>query len=842
MEKAYEPARHEGKIYEQWEQSGAFKPQGSGAPFTIIMPPPNANGVMHLGHAMYVLEDIMIRFRRMQGRATLWLPGTDHAGIETQFVFERDVLGPKGQDRFALGQEKFYQEIWEYSRSSEAGFLQKFKAMGFSADWSRLQFTLDESIIATVYDTFKRMHDDGLVYRGNRIVNWCPTCQAAFADIEIDHQDRADHLYTLDYGSIQIATTRPETIFADVAVAVNPNDKRFAVLVGQTATIPLVDRPVAIIADEHVDPKFGTGALKITPAHDKNDFEIGERHNLPQIEVVDKEGRLINVPEEFAGLTVAEGRTAVVKALTQAKKLVTMTPLNHAVGVHDRCGTVIEPLITEQWYLHVGQLNQPVIKAIEADEIKFVPARFKKLALDWLRQEHDWNISRQIWWGIRIPVYYKTSNDPAKDAYLVAADEAEAQTYYGAGNYRAETDTFDTWFSSGQWPFATLQASGDLNRFYPTQDMMSARDILTKWITKMVMFGLYRTDNLPFRTVYLWGMVTDDQGRKMSKSKGNGIDPLEMTAKFGTDALRLALTIGITPGNDGSLSEAKIEGYRNFCNKLWNVARFILGTLPDNYSPTPPEPKSPADDWILAKVDAAVAATTKAIEGYRFSEAGQLVYSLLWDDLADWYVEAAKVEPNPDVLVYALETVLTLAHPFAPFVTEAIWQSLPWQSGQLITHSWPAVNKGRTSGAIFESAREVIMAVRTIRAEERLGLVKLATKSPTLLEQAAVIQKLGGVGEIVPPTDESTDGGLVLPTRELAVLLVGHEVVQSRRQRLTKIMAEKEGYLKQLEAKLANPQYVASAPQPVQQQTKELRDEAAELINKLREQLRVLES
>jgi valyl-tRNA synthetase len=834
LSKAYNPQEHEAEIYQKWERSGAFKPgkaRDGKAPFSIIMPPPNANGVLHTGHAMYVIEDIMVRYRRMQGHPTLWLPGTDHAGIETQVVYERE-LAKEGKSRFDLGQDEFAREALAFTEHNQPRIIGQLKSLGFSADWSRLAFTLDKPIVEIVNQTFKQMNDDGFIYRGNRIVNWCPRCRSSFADIEVKHEDRKDAMYTLDYGSVQIGTTRPETIFADAAVAVHSGDERYAKLVGTTAIIPLIDRPIAIIADDYVDPKLGTGALKVTPAHDHNDYEIGQRHSLPEIQVVDLDGKMINVPEAYAGLEIDEARKKVVSDLEAAGKLVATTPLLHSVAVHDRCGTIIEPLITEQWYLRMAKLNVPVIKAVENDEVTIVPKRFKPIVLSWLKNEHDWNIGRQNWFGIRIPVYYKTSNDTKTEPYLITTSEDEAMAYYGQGNYRAETDIFDTWFSSGQWPYATLQASGDFETFYPTSVMETGRDILTKWVTKMMMFGLYRTGEAPFKTVYLHGLVNDAQGKKMSKSKGNVLNPLELTAKYGTDALRLALTIGITPGNDGSLSEAKIEGYRNFCNKLWNVARFILGQLPEGYSPTPPEAKSPVDEWLMAKLDAAVDEVTKAIEDYRFSDAGQIVYGLLWDDFADWYVEAAKVSPNHDLLVYALETILKLAHPVAPFVTEALWSSLPWQDEQLIVTPWPEPNKSRKHNGSFETVKTVIQAIRTVSAEEQLSKPTVLTTDKKLVESSELIVRLGRVGGV-----KLVEQGSGLYLGNDAWIEADRELLLTRKSRLEAQRDEKKNYLKSLEVKLGNDRYVASAPEAVVRETRDRKEETLMLLSKLDEQL-----
>lgn len=844
LDKTYDPKKHEADIYAKWEASGAFKPDPKAVkpPFTIIMPPPNSNGDIHVGTAMFVIEDIMARYRRMLGHPTLWLPGTDHAGIETQVVYERE-LSKDGRSRFDLGRTAFYDGALAFTLKNQPNIINQLRSLGFSADWSKLTFTLDEAIIKTVYATFKQMHDDGLIYRGNRIVNWCTSCQSSFADIEVKFVDRTDAIYTLDYGTVQIATTRPETIFADAAVAVNPADSRFTSLVGQMATIPLVDRPVAIVADEHVAADFGTGALKVTPAHDKNDYAIGKRHDLPEITVIDLDGTLVNVPEAFAGLAVGAGRTAVVAALTAAGKLVSTTPLTHSVGTHDRCGTVIEPLITEQWFMRVAGPNAKVIEAITAGAITFVPERFTKTAVDWLHNEYDWNISRQNWFGIRIPVFYKTSNDPAKEPYLVTADEAEASTYFGPGNYRAETDVFDTWYSSGQWPYATLQATGDFDRCYPTSVMETGRDILTKWVTKMAMFGLYRTGKVPFQTVYLHGMINDEHGKKMSKSKGNVINPLVMTDKFGTDALRLALTIGITPGNDGSLSEAKIEGYRNFCNKLWNVARFILGQLPDGYSPAPPVAGTAAEAWIADRINLANQTVTEAIEQFRFSDAGQTVYSLLWDDFADWYLEASKVEVNHDMLVYGLETILKLAHPFAPFVTEAIWSHLPWKTVQLISTPWPdaavmreLVTSREYSSREFETVIAIISEIRTMRAELGLGKIVIAHSGDMIWHgNGELIARLVRQAEL--KQDPEAHGLLIKSSTTKAWIEVDETTRVGILERLGKQKTAQQGYLAGLDAKLGNERYVQSAPPAVLSETRSRREDMLMLLSKLDEQL-----
>lgn len=842
MEKAYEPGRYEAQIYERWEKSGAFKPAGKGEPFTIIMPPPNANGDLHLGHAMYVVEDILIRYHRMKGDRTLWLPGADHAGIETQVVFERQ-LAKDGKSRFDLGREEFYRQVWDFTQANMGKMTDQVRSLGFSVDWSRFKFTLDDDIVSTVNETFKRLHDDGLIYRGNRIVNWCPFCRSAFADIEVKYREQIDPLYYIKYGPFVLATVRPETKFGDTAIAVNPKDERYKKYVGQTIEAEDLNGPIKlqVIADDYVNPEFGTGVVKVTPAHDPNDWEMGLRHNLEVKQAIGTDGLLTELTGRYAGMPVAEARQQVAHDLEE-RGLIDHIDMNynHSVGYHDRCGTLIEPLVVEQWWLKVDELKKPVIKAIKDGEVTFVPSRFKKVALDWMENLRDWNISRQNWWGIRIPAYYNATGDTSLPEYVIGT-EAEAEKVYGKSGYEAETDNFDTWFSSGQWPFATLMATDSMD-FYPTSVMETGRDILFLWVTRMIMFGLYRTGQVPFRTVYLHGLVTDGSGKKMSKSKGNVINPLAMTDKYGTDALRLGLTVGITPGNDGALSEAKIEGYRNFCNKLWNVARFIQGQLPDGYSPARPEPKTPADAWILARINDAARDVTRHIETYRFSEAGQAVYSLLWDDFADWYVEASKVEQNPNILYHGLTTILKLAHPFAPFVTEAIWDALPGTDGQLISAEWPQAVKApsgllKTAGE-FEQVKEVIAAARAVAAEEQINRPVVLTTSRAVADASELVTRLARADRVELVEQGS---GLYLGSSEPAWIEAAPEAVAKRRHHLQADRDARQKYAAGLEKQLANRRFVESAPEAVVADTKRRRDEALMLVSKLDEQLKALE-
>jgi valyl-tRNA synthetase len=675
-------------------------------------------------------------------------------------------------------------------------------------------------------------------------VNWCPRCQAAFADIELEHVERQDAMYTLDYGSLQVATVRPETIFGDVAVAVNPKDARFTKLVGSEATIPLVKRSVPIITDDYVDLKTGTGALKITPGHDPNDYEIGQRHELPELSVIDAAGNMINVPKKYLGLPADKAREEVVKALTKAKKLLATEELTHSVAIHDRCGTVIEPLISKQWFLRVKELNKPVIKAFEKEEVQIFPKRFKKVALDWLSQEHDWCISRDsCWWGIRIPAYYRDSDDEEKDDYILAIDEQIAIDYYGKGNYRVETATFDTWFSSGQWPYATLMTTGkdDFKDFYPTSLMGTAREIVHKWVTRMVMFGLYRTDEVPFRQVYLWGLVTDEHGKKMSKSKGNVVDPLKVTATYGTDALRMAGAITNTAGTDSPMSEKQVEAMRNFCNKLWNVARFVSEKIGGDYQPSEPQVISTADAWMVERLAVVTQTVSAKLDGYRLNEAAGSVYHLLWDDFADWYLETSKVEVNPDMLVYGLETILRLAHPFIPFVTEAIWQSLPHRSTLLMGESWPVLLPVKAGqGSVFEQLRSIVTEIRTLRSELRLTSNWLYHRGSELLaSHGELITKLTGVSGV----REVADGyGLhLISTPDIAWLDVEEEVTRGYLFKLVQERDRKQEYRLALEARLDNKGYTRHAPKELVRETKDLVGETKVIIAKYNQQIEALE-
>ena len=736
----YNPNETEPEIYALWEKNNAFTPKvdKTKKPFSILLPLPNANDSIHMGHVMFTVQDIMARHHRMLGEETLWLPGADHAGIETQFVFEKK-LSKEGKSRFDFDRETLYKMIAEFVEQNREKNLFQLKRLGFSLDWSRFHYSLEPEILKTVFATFRKLHADGLIYRGERMVNYCTKCGTAFSDLEVDHIEKDDFLYYLDYGPISIATTRPETIFADVAVAVNPKDKRHTGKIGQVAHIPLTNNPIPIITDEEIQIDFGTGALKVTPAHDITDYEIGQKHNLPIIRSIDTSGRMINVPEKYIGLKVTAAREAVVADLTAAGKIIKTEPLKHTVSVCYRCKTTIEPMLNPQWYIKIAPLAKPALEAVKKGRTKIVPKkRFEKLYTDWLTDIHDWNISRQIVWGPRLPIYYCLDCNPEIKLLFLDKTGVKVTGTYGelsathsfdeiqsglqsltaplnatyslkdgvcakcGGNHiLQETDTFDTWFLSGQWPLTTLgyPDGEDFKYFYPTSVMDTMWDILFFWVARMMMFGLYLAGEVPFKVVHLHARVVDKNGQKMSKSKGNVIDPLEIVEKYGADALRMTLTMGVAPGSDILLSEEKVRGMRNFINKIWNAARFII-TNSENIALNESNPATltEEDRKMRQELETLITATTKDMDNFRFGAAAERLYESFWHSFCDRYIESTKTrlysgtaEEKKAALLILRESMviyLKLMHPFIPFITEKIWQQL--EPDSLIMRSrWP---------------------------------------------------------------------------------------------------------------------------------------------------------
>ncbi|HBL52188.1 MAG TPA: valine--tRNA ligase [Candidatus Blackburnbacteria bacterium] len=711
VDKTYDPKLHEEKIYTLWEKGGYFTPKidKNKKPFTIIMPPPNANDPLHIGHARFVaVEDVLIRYHRMKGDSTLWLPGADHAGIETQFVFEKR-LKEDGKSRFDFDQNTLYQMIWKYVQENKKTMEGQLRILGASCDWTRGKFTLDPDIVKIVYKTFKKLYDNGLVYKGNKLVNYCTYCGTAYSELEVDRVEKNIPLYYVKYSNadgefITVATTRPETIFADTHLAVNPKDKKRGKLIGTKVLNPLTNEEMEIIGDEFVDPEFGTGIVKLTPAHDFNDFEAAQKHDLPFIVAINQDGKITTIGKKYAGLTVKKAREEVVKDL-QEKGSIEKIDENYktVVGVCYRCKNTIEPMLSTQWFLKVEPLVKTAREAVISGKIKFAAQRFEKTYLHWLDILRDWNISRQIVWGIRMPVWYCSA---CSQTIVTDGEKPEFCSNCQSADLEQESYTFDTWFSSGQWPFATLQTTqpGDFEYFYPTSVMETAYDILPFWVMRMIMLGLYATGEVPFKEVLIHGLVRDKQGQKISKSKGNVIDPIVMAEKYGSDALRMGIVWGALVENDISLSEDNIRAQRNFANKIWNVARYITtqSIEPRAKSIEKSKDTSKQDDaWIKEELGKTIERTTVLLEDYRLNEAAEEIYDFVWHKLADVYLEKTKdrqSEAQP-TLLFALQESLKLLHPFMPFVTETIWQTLKETKGvegffeeeALIVAKWPEV-------------------------------------------------------------------------------------------------------------------------------------------------------
>jgi len=686
MDKQYNHKEHEGKIYDEWEKSNAFKPNSSKKSFSIALPPPNANAPLHYGHAMYTVEDILIRYHRMLGESTLWLPGADHAGFETQVVYEKH-LEKEGKSRFNFEREELYKNIWDFVQGNRGTMENQLKKLGFSLDWSNKKFTLDDDIVKTVYKTFKKLHDKGLVYRDSRLVNFCTKHGTAFSDLEVDHVEKKDSLYYIKFkikdsdDFITVATVRPETIYGDVAIAVNPKDKRYKKYVGLVAINPLNGNELPIIADSYVKVDFGTGALKITPAHDENDFNLAKKYNFPLIQIIETNGKLNSKALECEGLKVLPARAETIKIISEKGQLEKIEDYTHTIGTCYKCGNTLEPLPIPQWYVKVEDLAKPAIEAVKSGKIKIIPKRFEKIYFHWMNNIHDWNISRQVVWGIRIPAW----KNSVTGEWIVT--EGEAPT---GNDWVQEVDTFDTWFSSGQWPFATLgYPNGELfKKFYPLDVMETGYDIIFFWVARMIMLGIFVTGEVPFKNVYLHGIVRDSKGIKMSKSKGNVINPLEILDKYGADALRMSLISGAGAGSDQNYSESKVIGYRNFANKIWNATRFVK-----EFESKSSDAKSVGNYEKF--MDETIKIVTKKIDEYKLNNAAETIYKRFWKNFCDIRIEDAKKgKLSKEQLQFGLQTYLKLLHPFVPFVTEAVWKELGNDS-LLIIEKWPSMGNAQ---------------------------------------------------------------------------------------------------------------------------------------------------
>jgi len=846
LAKTYDPNLYEPDIYAMWEKSGAFEPTGLGEPFSVIMPPPNANGNLHIGHALGSgIQDIIIRYYRMRGRDVVYIPGADHAGFETWVVYEK-TLREQEKNRFDFSREQLYSQVWNFVDQQRGNMELQLRALGVSASWKDLVFTLDKKVIDTVNGTFKKMWDDGLIYRGERIVNYSTKYRTSYADIEVDHKKEKGTLWQIAYptydkiGEIVIATTRPETIFGDVAIAVHPDDERYKDLIGTRVLLPLTDREIPIIADEYVDMKYGTGAVKVTPAHDPNDFEMGIRHNLERIQVIDFDGTMINVPSHFTGITVADARKRTVAALEAQELIRGKTVIEHVVGYDYKSGLPIEPLIKDQWFIKIQPLAQRAKQALINNEITFTPASRKRVLMQYLDNLHDWNISRQIPWGIPIPAFQNVNN---ADDWIFDERVDEKTIVVNGSTYRREEDTFDTWFSSGQWPFITTDflKNGDLAKFFPVSVMITGGDILYAWVSRMIMMGLYATDQIPFKHVYLHGLVLDDKGQKMSKSKGNVINPMNAISEYGSDALRLGLVASRSAGQNQAFSIDRVVSGRNFCNKLWNIARFAEDRLGEGHRYSPPEPRTIADHWIIRELNTAVADIEAQLETYRFAEASETMYHAIWDNVADWYIEASKMQDNSSMLAWVLDTSLKLAHPFAPFVTETIWQTLTWHKNLLISAVWPEkTDFDEIAAAEFGRLKHLIIEARYVIAElpgnTRYSL--LYQNDSLIADNAQLIQRLAKLKD-VQAIDKPRGLRLANSGRE-AWLDISAETLYEHQTNLEVRIAETRVLIKTLEARLSNESYISKAPTKLVDESREQLIQKQALVERLLHELDIL--
>jgi len=846
LAKTYDPNQYEPDIYAMWEKCNAFEPSGVGEPYCIVMPPPNANGNLHIGHALTVaLEDIMIRYWRMKGRDTVYVPGADHAGFETWVVYDK-TLEEQNKNRFDFSREQLYSQVWNFVDQQRGNMELQLRALGASCSWKDLVFTLDEKVINTVYSTFKKMWNEGLIYRGERIVNYSTKYRTSYADIEVNHKNEKGTLWQIAYptydriGEIIVATTRPETMFGDTAVAVHPDDKRYKHLIGTRVLLPLTDREILIIADEFVDPNFGTGAVKVTPAHDPNDFEMGKRHNLNRIQVIDFDGTMINVPEQFVGITVEQARKQTLAALEAQELIRGKTTIEHVVGYDYKSGLPIQPLIKDQWFIKIQPLAQRAKQAIENGEITFTPESRKRILIQYLDNLRYWNLSRQIPWGIPIPAFQNVNN---VDDWIYDERIDEKTITVNGNTYRREEDTFDTWFSSGQWPFITTDAlsKGRLSRFYPNNVMETGFDILDRWVARMIMLGLYVADQIPFKHVYLHGMVLDEKGQKMSKSLNNVISPIETIAKFGSDALRLGLIANRSAGQSQAFSLNRVVSGRNFCNKLWNIARFAEDRLGDGHKKMVPEPKTPADHWIVRELSTAITDIESQIETYRFAEASETMYHAIWDNVADWYVEASKLQDNTSMLAWVLDTSLKIAHPFAPFVTETIWQTLSWHRDLLITTKWPeTVVYDDIAAAEFTRLKHLITEARYVAAElpgnQRYSL--LYQNDSLIADNVQLIQRMAKLKDI-QVVDQARGLRLASSGRE-AWLDVSEKTLYEHQSNLEVRLTETRSQIKSLETRLANEGYIGKAPAELIDESRTLLTEKQALVTRLLHELEVI--
>ena len=868
---SYEPGEYEADIYAAWETAGVFNPTVPTVPvdnnsngvddrqekkstdvFSIVMPPPNANGNLHIGHGLTIaLEDSLTRFYRLKGLSSWYVPGADHAGFETWVVYERN-LEKSGHTRFEFDRNELYARVWDFVAEQRGNMELQLRALGASCSWKDLTFTLDENVIDRVYTTFEKMWNDGMIYRGKKLVNYCTKHRTAFADIEVDYQEEKTPLYYIKYGPFTLATTRPETKFGDTAVAVNPKDERYQEWIGKTITVEGVNGPfqVEVIADEMVNMEFGTGVVKITPAHDFNDWEAGQRHNLRVVQVIDETGHLTEAAGRFAGMTVEEGRKAVVKEMDKMGLIIKVDHdyVNKVPHCY-KCGTVIEPMLKEQWFIDVKKLADVAIEHLENNEIKFHPANKQKVLINYLKNLKDWNISRQIPWGIAIPMFRKVDDSATDEPDWIFDRRTDLKEIEKAGvKYVRDEDTFDTWFSSSHWPIVcTDWTEGNFNPYYPLNVMETGADILFAWVARMIMMGLYVTGEVPFKEVYLHGLVLDAHGKKMSKSKGNVINPMEMVTKYGSDAFRLGILRGRSAGMNQAFSENSVIAGRNLCNKLWNISRLVQGIVDDgsessedNYTTD-----NMGEDWICRELNNCLEQVSKCMADYRFAEAVEVLYQTIWDKYADWFLESQKIYKNTNLLKRTLETILIALHPFAPFVTEAIWQNLSWTDGFIINAKWPSKLKyDPISAENFETIRTIVSEIRTTlqtlpgtNNTKKYGL--LYDNDSIIADNQLLIKTLSKV-----PTINSLKGSprglrLALANHEL-FLDVPEKVVKDFKDALTERILAVGRELNNLNLRMSNPSYVNKAPEHLVKETKDQIKEKEALIARLKAQFNLI--
>ena len=869
LPKVYDPGTVEKRIYEMWQSHGCFKGviDPDKKPFSIVMPPPNVTGQLHMGHALdSTLQDILTRYKRMQGYAALWLPGTDHAGIATQIKVEEELRVKEGLTRYDLGREKFLDRVWEWKNKYGNRIVEQQKVLGASCDWDRSAFTMDETRAKSVRETFCELYEKGLIYKGSRIINWCPKCRTALSDAEVEYKDMPGSFWHIRYPiedsdeEFIIATTRPETMLGDSGVAVHPDDERYKHLVGKNAILPLVGRKLPIVADEYVELGFGTGAVKMTPCHDPNDYEVGLRHNLEQILCIDEDAKIIN-GGKYNGMDRYEARKAIVADLEEQGYLVKVEPYNHNVGCCYRCGTVVEPLTSPQWFVKMKPLAEAAIEVVKDGRIKFVPERFTKTYMNWMENVHDWCISRQLWWGHRIPAWYC---DDCGKITVSRTDPCECEHCHSK-NIHQEEDVLDTWFSSALWPFSTMgwpDKTPELDYWYPTSVMVTGYDIIFFWVARMIFSGMEQMKKEPFHTVFIHGLVRDSQGRKMSKSLGNGIDPLEMAEKYGADALRFNLITGNSPGNDMRFYVEKCEAMRNFCNKIWNASRFVMMnlTVEDNHLP---EALETEDKWILSKLNRVVKEVCDNMDSFELGVAAGKIYDFIWDDYCDWYIELTKPRLNGDdeaakesaqrVLLYVLVEILKLLHPFMPFITEEIWQALPHEGDALMMQSYPEYSEKLNfpeDEANFGMVMDAIKAVRARRSEmnvppsRKSHLIIVTDKAKAFTDGEKFICKLAyasGV-EVRAELPESADGMVSVITDNARMFMPMAELVdlEKERARMEKELANAKKQLDGQNAKLANENFVSRAPEKVVNAEREKKAKLEALIENLEESLKNL--